>query len=112
MAVTLGKDVTVSGISNARSITINNTGNEVDVTNFADGSAGFRKFKKALVEQTVEVECTDSPGVSNGGIFTLTHTGLNTAENVKFVVTNVATSSPIDGITTYTVSATRHKTQS
>lgn len=112
MAVTLGKDVTVSGISNARSITINNTGNEVDVTSFADGATGFRKFKKALIEQTLEVECTDEPGVSIGGTFTLGHTGLATSEGVEFVVTNVGRSDPIDGIRTFTVSATRHKTQS
>ena len=111
MAVTLGKDVTVTGLANARSITINNSANEVECTAFSDGAAGFRKYKKALIEQTVEVECVDAPGVNVGGTFTLTHTGLATAENAKFVVTNIATADPIDGIQTITVSATRHQTQ-
>jgi hypothetical protein len=111
MAVTLGKDVTVTGVANARSITINNAGNEVDCTAFSDGATGFRKYKKALIEQTVEVECVDEPGVSIGGTFTLTHTGLSTASGIEFVVTNIGRSDPIDGIQTFTVSASRHKTQ-
>lgn len=101
MAVTLGKDVTISGIANARSITVNNSANEVDVTKFGDTS---RKFRKTLVEQTVEVECVDDPGVEAGDTFTLggTDTG-----NVDYIVTSVAKADPIDGITTYTVSASR-----
>ena len=101
MAVTLGKDVTISGIANARSVTVNNSAAEIDVTKFGDTS---RKFRKALVEQTVEVECVDAPGVEAGDEFTLggTDTG-----NVKYVVTSVAESDPIDGIKTYTVSASR-----
>jgi predicted lipoprotein len=106
MAVTLGKDVTISGLSNARSITVNNTANEVDVTKFGDT---FRTFIKAMVEQTIEVECVDAPGVAVGGTFTLT--GTTTGNAVEFVVTNVAQSQPIDGIITYTVSAQRYKTQ-
>jgi len=112
MAVTLGKDVTVTGLTGVRSITINNTANEVDVTAFSDGSTGFRKFKKALIEQSLEVECVDAPGVNIGASFTLSHTGLSTGETIEYVITNIARSEPIDGITTYTVSATRFKTQS
>lgn len=106
MAVTLGKDVTISGISNARSVTVNNTANEIDVTKFGDTA---RKFRKALIEQTVEIECVDDPGVSAGGTFTLggTDTG-----NVTYIVTSVAESDPIDGIKTYTVSASRDASQS
>jgi hypothetical protein len=106
MSVTLGKDVTISGISNARTVTVNNSASEVDVTKLGDTS---RKFRKAVIEQTVEVECVDSPGVSVGGIFTLTGTGTG---NVKYVVTNIAQSEPIDGIITYTVSAARNQSQS
>jgi hypothetical protein len=106
MAVTLGKDVTISGLSNARSITVNNTANEVDVTKFGDT---FRTFIKAMVEQTIEVECVDAPGKDVGQTFTLT--GTTTGNAVEFVVTNVAQSQPIDGIITYTVSAQRYKTQ-
>jgi hypothetical protein len=107
MAVTLGKDVTVSGISNARSITVNNTANEVDVTKFGDTS---RKFRKTLIEQTIEVECVDDPGVAAGGTFTLS--GTVTGGTVEFIVTNVAKADPIDGIQTWTVSASRFATQS
>jgi hypothetical protein len=112
MAVTLGKDVTITGLTGARSITLNNTANEIDVTSFADGATGFRKFKKALIEQTIEVECVDSPGVNIGASFTLTDTGLALNNAVEYVVTNIARAEPIDGIETFTVSATRFKTQS
>lgn len=111
MAVTLGKDVTITGLTGARSITLNNNAAEVDVTSFADGATGFRKFKKALIEQTIEVECVDSPGVNIGASFTLTDTNLATNNGVEYVVTNIAKSEPIDGITTFTVSASRFKTQ-
>ena len=102
MAVTLGKDVTITGIANARSVTVNNSASEIDVTKFGDTS---RKFRKALVEQTVEVECVDDPGVTAGNTFTLggTDTG-----NTEYVVTSVAKADPIDGIQTWTVSASRH----
>lgn len=106
MAVTLGKDVTVSGVSAARSITINNSANEVDCTAFSDGAGGFRKYKKALIEQTCELECVDAPGVNIGATFTLGGNNMDTGQ-VKYVVTNIGTSDPIDGITTFTVSASR-----
>lgn len=106
MAVTLGKDVTISGISNARSVTVNNTAAEVDVTKLGDTS---RKFRKAMIEQTVEVECVDAPGVEAGDTFTLS--GPQTG-NVVYVVTNVAESDPIDGIKTFAVSASRNHSQS
>ena len=101
MAVTLGKDVTITGVTNARSCTVTNSATEVDVTKFGDTS---RKFRKALIEQTVELECVDSPGVAIGGNFTIagTQTG-----NATYVCTNIARSEPIDGIITFTVSGTR-----
>ncbi len=106
MAVTLGKDVTIGGISNARSVTVNNSATEVDVTKFGDTS---RKFRKAMIEQTVEVECVDAPGVAAGGTFTMSGT---TTGNVVYVVTSVTESEPIDDIVTYTVSASRAQSQS
>lgn len=106
MAVTLGKDVTITGVANARTVTVNNTAAEVDVTKLGDSS---RKFRKAMIEQTVEVECVDSPGVVEGDTFTLA--GASTG-NVVYVVTSVAEADPIDGIKTFTVSASRNHDQS
>lgn len=105
MAVTLGKDVTITGIANARSVTVNNSAAEIDVTKFGDTA---RKFRKALVEQTVEVECVDDPGVEAGNTFTL---GGTTTGDVKYIVTSVAKADPVDGIQTYTVSGSRSDTQ-
>jgi hypothetical protein len=101
VTITLGKDVTVTGITNARSATVTNSASDVDVTKFGDTS---RKFRKALIEQTIELECVDAPGVSIGGTFTIggTQTG-----NATYVVTNIAQSQPLDGIITYTVSGSR-----
>lgn len=108
MAITLGKDVTITGVSNARSCSVSNSASEIDVTTFADGSAGFRKYKKALIEQTVELECVDEPGVSIGGSFTITGTATG---NAAYIVTNIAESDPIDGIKTFTVSGSRSDSQ-
>jgi len=99
--VQLGKDVTISGISNARSVTVSSSASEIDVTKFGDTS---RKFRRGMIEQTVEVECVDSPGVSAGGTFTL---GGTTTGNVLYVVTSVAQDQPLDDIITYSVSARR-----
>jgi hypothetical protein len=101
MAVTLGKDVTITGLANARSVTVNNSANEVEITKFGDS---VRKFVKAMIEQTVEVECVDAPGKAVGETFTLSG---STTGDVLYVVTNVSRSEPIDGITTFTVSASR-----
>ena len=106
MAITLGKDVTITGLANARSVSVTNSAAEIDVTKFGDTS---RKFKKALIEQTVEVECVDDPGVAAGAVFTLT--GVTTGKDIEFIVTSVARSQPIDGIETFTVSASRAATQ-
>ena len=107
MAITLGKDVTITGLTGARSVSVTNSAAEVDVTKFGDTA---RKFKKALIEQTVEVECVDDPGVAAGDTFTLG--GSSTGNSIEFIVTSVARSEPIDGISTFTVSASRAATQS
>ena len=99
--VTLGKDATISGVANARSCTVTNSASEVDVTKFGDTS---RKFKKALIEQTCEVECVDSPGVTIGNTFALTGTATG---NATYVVTAINRTDPLDGISTYTVSGSR-----
>jgi len=101
VTVTLGKDATITGVNNARSCTVTNSASDVDVTKFGDTS---RKFRKALIEQTIELECVDDPGVTIGGTFTAggTQTG-----NATYIVTNISKSFPLDGITTFTVSGSR-----
>jgi Tfp pilus assembly protein PilW len=99
--VQLGKDATISGVANARSVTVSSSASEIDVTKFGDTS---RKFRRGLIEQTVEVECVDSPGVSAGGTFTLS--GTETGD-VTYVVTSVAQDQPLDDIITFSVSARR-----
>ena len=99
MAVTLGKDVTVSGVANARSVTADATANEIDVTAFGDSA---RKFRKSHIELTVEVECVDDPGVAVGDTFTLG--GATVGGSKTFVVTAVSENQPLDDIITFTVS--------
>jgi hypothetical protein len=99
--VTLGKDVVITGVANARSCTVTNSASDVDVTQFGDTS---RKFRKALIEQTIELECVDAPGVDVGDTFTIggTETG-----DASYICTAVAQSQPLDGVVTYTVSGSR-----
>jgi hypothetical protein len=99
--ITLGRDVTITGVTNARSCTVTNSASDVDVTKFGDTS---RKFRKALIEQTIELECVDAPGVSVGGTFTISGTQTG---NATYVCTNIAQSQPLDGIITFTVSGSR-----
>jgi hypothetical protein len=97
----LGKDVTITGVANARSATVTNSASDIDVTKLGDTS---RKFRKALIEQTIEVECVDVPGVSIGGTFTVSGT---TTGNASYICTSLGKSEPLDGIVTYTVSGSR-----
>jgi hypothetical protein len=99
--VTLGKDATITGIANARSATVSHSATEVDVTKFGDTS---RKFRKSLIEQTIEVECVDAPGATLGGTFTVAGTATG---NATYVVTGITRSDPLDGISTITVSGSR-----
>jgi hypothetical protein len=101
VTIVLGKDAVITGVSNARSCTVSNSVSEIDVTKFGDTS---RKFRKAMIEQTVELECVDAPGVTIGGTFTLSGTATG---NATFVVTNITRSDPLDGIQTFTVSGSR-----
>jgi Tfp pilus assembly protein PilW len=99
--IQLGKDVSVTGVANARSCTVTSTASDIDVTKFGDTS---RKFRKALIEQTIEVECVDTPNVTIGGTFTIAGT---TTGNATYICTNISESQPLDGIVTYTVSGSR-----
>jgi hypothetical protein len=101
VTINLGKDAVITGVSNARSCTVSSSASEIDVTKFGDTS---RKFRKAMIEQTVELECVDAPGVTIGGTFTLGGTATGSA---TYIVTNITQSDPLDGIQTFTVSGSR-----
>jgi hypothetical protein len=99
--ITLGKDVTVTGVSHARSVTVSSSATEIDTTVLG---ASARSFSKGLIEQKIDVECVDAPGCASGDTITIagTHTG-----DASYIVTSIAQAEPIDGIVTYTVSASR-----
>ncbi len=99
--VQLGKDVTITGVANARSATVTSSASDIDVTKFGDTS---RKYRKALIEQTIELECVDTPGVAIGGTFTISGT---TTGNAQYICTSLGKSEPLDGIVTFTVSGSR-----
>lgn len=101
VTVALGKDATITGVANARSCTVTSSASDVDVTKFGDDA---RKFRKAMIEQTCELECVDDPGVDAGDTFTLSGTQTG---NATYIVTSVKRDDPLDGIATYTVSASR-----
>jgi hypothetical protein len=101
VTIQLGKNVTITGVSNARSCTVSHSASEIDVTKLGDTS---RKFRKAMIEQTVEVECVDDPGVTIGGTFTI---GGTVTGNATYVCTSIARAEPLDGIVTYSVSGSR-----
>jgi len=104
--IVLGKDVTWTGISNVREGTITTTYTEIDVTKKGDTN---RKIVKGWAEQTLEVTCVDLPGTSAGSVITVSTNNANghNLSSVKFLVTSVSQSEPLDEIITYTVSATR-----
>jgi Tfp pilus assembly protein PilW len=102
--ITLGKDISISGVANARTCTVTNSASEIDVTKFGDTA---RKFKKALIEQTIEVECVDAPGCTIGSTFTITGTQTG---NASYIVTSIKQDQPLDGIITYSVSGSRTAT--
>jgi hypothetical protein len=99
--IQLGKDVTITGISNARTVTVSSSASEIDTTHLGSSA---RTFSKGLVEQKIDVECVDTPGCAVGGTIAISGTSTGDA---TYVVTSIARAEPIDGIVTYTVSAVR-----
>lgn len=104
--ITLGKDATWTGISNVREGTITATYTEIDRTAKGDSN---RRIIKGWAELTLEVTCVDLPGCSAGSVITVSTSNANgfNLSSVKFLVTSVSQSDPLDDITTFTVSATR-----
>jgi hypothetical protein len=99
--IVLGKSITITGVTGARSCTVTNSASEIDVTALGNTS---RKFRRGMVEQTIEVECVDVPGVTAGSSFTIAGTSTG---NATYVCTSVKRDEPLDGIVTFTVSGTR-----
>ena len=104
--IVLGKNVSYTGVNNVREGSITTTFSEIDKTKKGDT---VRTIVKGWAEQTLELTCVDTPGVTEGSVVTVSNTGANghALSSVKFVVTNVSRSEPLDDIVTFTVSATR-----
>jgi predicted secreted protein len=96
----LGKDFTITGIANARSVSSSVSATTIDVTKFGDTA---KKFRGGLAEAKIDVECVDNPGCVAGDTVTISTGGLSG----DFIVISVAVSSPVDGIVTYSVSCSR-----
>jgi hypothetical protein len=104
--IVLGKNVTYTGISNVSEGSITTTFTEIDKTKAGDTE---RTILRGWAEQTLEVTCIDSPGVNEGSVVTVTASGANghNLSSIKFLVTSVSTSEPLDDKITYSVSCTR-----
>jgi hypothetical protein len=104
--IVLGKNVTYTGISNVSEGSITTTFTEIDKTKAGDTE---RTILRGWAEQTLEVTCIDSPGVNEGSVVTVSASGANghNLSSIKFLVTSVSTSEPLDDKITYSVSCTR-----
>jgi len=104
--IVLGKNVTYTGISNVSDGSITTTFTEIDKTKAGDTE---RTILRGWAEQTLDVTCIDSPGVNVGSVVTVTASGANghNLSSIKFLVTNVSQSEPLDDKVTYSVSCTR-----
>jgi hypothetical protein len=104
--IVLGKNVTYTGISNVSEGSITTTFTEIDKTKAGDSE---RTILRGWAEQTLEVTCIDSPGVNEGSVVTVSASGANghNLSSIKFLVTSVSTSEPLDDKITYSVSCTR-----
>jgi hypothetical protein len=104
--IVLGKNVTYTGISNVSEGSITTTFTEIDKTKSGDTE---RTIIRGWAEQTLEVTCIDSPGVNEGSVVTVSASGANghNLSSIKFLVTSVSTSEPLDDKITYSVSCTR-----
>lgn len=104
--IVLGKNVSYTGVNNVREGSITTTFTEIDKTKAGDTE---RTILRGWAEQTLEVTCIDSPGVNEGSVVTVTASGANghNLSSIKFLVTSVSTSEPLDDKITYSVSCTR-----
>jgi hypothetical protein len=104
--IVLGKNVTYTGISNVVEGSITTSFTEIATAKTGDTETSI---KKGWAEQTMEVTCNDAPGVTDGGVVTVSASGANghNLSSIKFLVVNVSQSEPLDDIVTYSVSLSR-----
>ena len=104
--IVLGKNVTYTGVSNVSDGSITTTFTEIDKTKSGDTE---RTILRGWAEQTLDLTCIDAPGVSVGSVVTVSATGANghNLSSVKFLVTSVSQSEPLDDKVTFNVSCTR-----
>jgi hypothetical protein len=104
-AIALGKDVTVTGISNAVELNHSETAATYDTTKKGDS---YHKIVKGWIESTISVNCNDAPGCAKGDAVTVGYTcPAGFTESAKFLVVKVTKNEPLDGIITYDVELTR-----
>ena len=101
--IVLGKNVTYTGVSNVSDGSITTTFTEIDKTKSGDTE---RTILRGWAEQTLDLTCIDAPGVSVGSVVAVSATGHNLS-SVKFLVTSVSQSEPLDDKVTFSVSCTR-----
>ena len=104
--IVLGKNVTYTGVSNVSDGSITTTFTEVDKTKGGDTE---RTIMRGWAEQTLDLTCIDAPGVTVGSVVVVSASGTNghNLSSVKFLVTSVSQSEPLDDKTTFSVSCTR-----
>lgn len=98
----LGKNATITGISNTivRSVNITTDGPQIDATKRGDTE---RKYKAGFKDQTIEVETVEDPSLTPGGTVSITAGHASGS----FKVMSVTRNEPLDDIVTYTVSLKR-----
>jgi hypothetical protein len=104
--IVLGKNVTYTGISNVVEGSITTSFTEIATVKAGDTETSVRK---GWAEVTSELTCNDTPGVEAGGVVVYSASGANghNISAVKFLVTSVSQSEPLDDIITYSVQLSR-----
>ncbi|MEI8369762.1 MAG: hypothetical protein WCJ31_15110 [Planctomycetia bacterium] len=101
MAVTytLGKDATITGVTNAnvRNVTVTIESAQVDKT--ARGATS-RKYLAGMKDATVEIDMIDSPPTA-GAVLVIAHA--NSGLSGSFVVTSVQRQEPLDDVVGFNV---------
>jgi hypothetical protein len=110
MAITLGKDCTISiggSVSGVRNVTLSESARTIDINPY--GSREVSVYQTGY-ECSVSIEINDSESVS--GLFQNMHTGTpvqvsggSGGFSFLAVITGISETDPIDGVATFTVEA-------